>query len=413
MSFQPMISHQAYFEFLAGSDRNAPAWDPVLAGLGVLRLIDSRVSDESPGTTDWASLESTRSAVAALNEGDPIRSILFTLIDAVAGGNIQREVIGRGLLAYGRALNFEGRWALACDVLGAADRIAGAPHNARISIESSIALGAASRRMGDWDTSAHAYARAAHLADTLGDNAATLLVEIGRATTHMVRGNLPAAESMLESAIGQARASGLNDVLGRGLHLRATIAIQREAYADAARVGYEALEVMTDLTARDGLISDIAAAFAGLGLRDAARDGYLIVAATAQSQWVRWQATLNLMELAALDDREADFDAYAREMGSAPLDPRLRAHYYVFLGAGQQRFGKDAEAEMSFAEGLAVAEKNQFHQIAHEATIALASLKSHEAPRRALVTPPADVPLSLRKIALELSDLREAAMSSP
>lgn len=407
-----MISHQAYFEFLAGSDQNAPPWHPVLAGLAVLRLIDLRVGGESRAR-DWGSLESTRSAATALSEGDPVRAILLQLVDAVASDDIKREAIGRGLLAYGRALNFEGRWSLACDVFNTADRIAGAPDDARISIESNIALGAASRRMGDWDTSAHAYARAAHLADTLGDNAAALLVEIGRATTHMVRGNLPAAESMLESAIGQARASGLNDVLGRGLHLRATIAIQREAYADAARVGYEALEVMTDLTARDGLISDIAAAFAGLGLRDAARDGYLIVAATAQSQWVRWQATLNLMELAALDDREADFDAYTREMASAPLDPRLRAHYYVFLGAGQQRFGKDAEAEASFAEGLAVAEKNQFHQIAHEATIALASLKSHEAPGRALVAPPADVPLSLRKIALELSDLREAAMSSP
>lgn len=408
-----MISHQAYFEFLAGSDQNAPAWHPSVAGLAVLRLIDSRLVGESGGTSDWASLESARSAVTALNEGDPVRAILLQLIDAVAGDEIPREAIGRGLLGYGRALNFEGQWALACDVFATADRIAGAPDEARISIESNIALGAASRRMGDWDTSAHAYARAAHLADTLGDESAALLVEVGRATTHMVRGNLPAAESMLECVINQARAGGLNDVLGRALHLRASIAHLMGEYADAVRAGYEALEVMTDLTARDGLISDIAAAFGGLGLRDAARDGYLIVVATAQSQWVRWQATLNLMELAALDDREMDFDAYAREMESAPLDPKLRAHYYLFLGTGQQRLGKDAEAEASFAEGLAVAEKNQLHQIAHEATIALESLKSHAAPRRELVTPAGEVPLSLRKIASELSDLREAAMSSP
>jgi hypothetical protein len=353
-----MINHQAYFEFLAGSDRNAPAWQPVLAGLAVLRLIDRRSGDASASTADWASLESTRCAVTALNEGDPVRSILLQLIDAVAGDEIRREVVGRGLLAYGRALNFEGRWALACDVFAAADRIAGAPDNARISIESNIAFGAASRRMGDWDASAHAYARAAHLADAVGDKSAALHVEVGRATTHMVRGNLPPAESILDDVIEQARAEGLNDMLGRALHSRASVAHHKGAYAEAVGIGYEGLEVMTDLTQRDGLMSDIAAGFAGLGLRDAARDGYLIVAATAQSQWVRWQATLNLMELAALDDREADFTAYAREMENAPLDPRLRGHYYLFLGAGQQRFGKDGEAEASLDEGLLVVYNN-------------------------------------------------------
>jgi hypothetical protein len=184
------------------------------------------------------------------------------------------------------------------------------------------------------------------------------------------------------------------------------------AYADAVRIGYDGLAVMTDLTQRDGLLSDIAAAFGGLGLNDAARDGYLIVAATAQSQWVRWQATLNLMELAALDDREADFDAYACELADAALDPKLRATYYLYLGVGQQRFGKDDDAETSLAEGLAVAERNQLHQLAHEATVALATLKTHAAPRREFIMPPAEVPLSLRKIASELSDLREAAMSS-
>jgi len=408
-----MISHQAYFEFLAGSDQNAPAWNPVLAGLAVLRLIDSRIDDKSPVAMDWASLESTRSSVAGISAGDPVRAILLQLIGAVAGDEISRETVCRGLLAYGRALNFEGRWALACDVFAGADKIARAPEHARISIEANIALGAASRRMSDWDTSAHAYARAAHLADTVGDNAGALHVEVGRATTHMVRGNLPTAESMLDGVIEEARTRELTDVLGRALHSRVAVAHQKGEYAEAIRVGHQALEVMTDPTQRDGLMSDIAAAFGGLGLHDAARDGYLIVAATAQSQWVRWQATLNLMELAALDEREADFNEYAREMADAPLDPRLRANYYLYLGAGQQRFGRNDEAEVSIAEGLAIAEKHQLHQLTHEATTALTGLRKHEVPRRTLITPPAEIPLSLRKIASELSELREAAMSSP
>lgn len=408
-----MMSHQAYFEFLAGSDQHAPAWHPVLGGLAVLRLIDSRLGGEPGGTSNWASCESAKSAVMSVREGDPARAILLQLVDAVASDEVKLEAIGRGLIAYGRALNFEGRWGLACDVFGTADRIAGAPHNVPISIESNIALGAAARRMTDWEKSANAYSRAYHLAETITDRSSVLLVQEGRATTHMVHGNLPAAESTIKEVIEEARSAGFTNVLGRALHSRMIIRYQRREYAEAVRLGHEALEVMTDPTARDGVISDIAAAFGGLGMNEAARDGYLIVASTAQVQWVRWQATINLMELAALDDREADFLAYARELEHAQLDPRLRAHYYIYLGTGQQRFGNYVEAETSITEGLSVAEKNQLHQIAHEATVALATLKSHAASKRALIAPPTEVPLFLREIASELSDLRKAAMSSP
>lgn len=406
-----MIKHQAFFEFLAGSDQNTFDWHPVLAGLAVLRLVDSSVGAE-PSRKDWASIESVRSAVTSLSEGDSVRAVLLQLVDAMGEDEIHLEAVGRGLLAYGRVLNFLGRWTLACDVFATADIVAGALGNSRISIESNIALGAASRRMADWDASANAYAQAAHLASVAGDKAGALQVEVGLATTQMVRGNLATAESLLDGVIEQVRTAGSNDVLGLALHGRATVALLKGAYADAVSLGYEALEAMGNLTARDALLSDIAAAFAGMGLRDSARDSYLIVAATAQSQWVRWQATLNLMELAALDGRDADFDAYAREAKAAQLDPRLRAYYFLYLGVGQQRFGRDAEADASLAEALAFSEKNQLHQIAHEASAAMTALRSRETSRQVAAMAPADMPPSLRRIASELSSLRQAATNS-
>jgi tetratricopeptide (TPR) repeat protein len=408
-----MIKHQSFFEFLSGADQEAPVWQPVLAGLAVLRMIDSRIAHDRAGDTDWGSVESVKSAVNAISDGNPVRAILLQLIAAVSGTEIQRGTVGRCLIAYGRALDFVGQWTLAGDVFATADAIAGEPADARISIESNIALGAASRLMGDWDTSEHAYARAAYVADTIGDTAALFQVEVGRANTQMLRGNLSVAESMLDEVIEQTRASGANDVLGRALLSRASVAHLRGAYADAVRIGYEALETTTNPTARDTILSDIAAAFAGLGLREPARDSYLIVAGTAQSQWVRWQATLNLMELAGLEGREADFDAYAREMKAAPLDPRLRAYYFMFLSAGQQRFGRGTEAEASLAEALRFAERNQLHQIAHEASVAIAELESSEVPRGESVTAQAEIEPSLRWIASELSSLREAATGSP
>ena len=162
------------------------------------------------------------------------------------------------------------------------------------------------------------------------------------------------------------------------------------------------------------ILSDIAAAFAGMGMHDAARDGYLIVAVTAQSQWVRWQASLNLMELAALDGRESDFDAYARELEIAPLAPRLRAYYFMFLGGGQQRFGRQEEARASLAQGLEFATRNQLHQVAHEAQVAMVELDLRVGTRGKQVVVPEEVPSDVRHVASALSDLlREAAASSP
>ncbi|HYN82343.1 MAG TPA: hypothetical protein VES88_12635 [Gemmatimonadaceae bacterium] len=412
-----MIKHQAYFDFLAGSDAGAPEWQPVLAGLATLRLIDARIDvDESHRERDWASFESVRHVVSAVNVGDPVRAILLRLIETVNQDDIPREDVGQALLSYGRALNFAGRWALACDAFSSADRIAAAPLIPRLSVDANIAHGAAARKMGDWSASADAYARAAHIATTIGDSAGALQVDVGVANNHMARGNLPAAELLLDNVIEKARASGFDEVLGLSLHSRASVAHLKGRYADAVRLGHEALEATSNLTARDGILSDIAAAFAGMGMRDAARDGYLIVAVAAQSQWVRWQAALNLMELAAIDGREADFDAYARELEAAPLAPRLRAYYFIYLSAGQQKFGRNAKAEASLAEGLEFAHKNQLHQIAHEAQGAIAELESRAGGRAEPVVPPvnAEMPSNVSYVATALSNLlREAAASSP
>jgi tetratricopeptide (TPR) repeat protein len=410
-----MVKHQAYFDFLAGSDQSAPDWQPVLAGLAVLRLIDSRLDGgEPPNDADWASFESVRHVVSDVRLGDPVRAILLGVIDTVNQQKISRENLGQGLLSYGRVLSFAGLYALASDVFASADRAAGAPANPWLSVEANIARGSAAKKMVDWAASADAYARAAHIANTVGDMPGLLRVDVGVANNHFARGNLPSAESLLDNVIEKAGAAGFKDVLGLALHSRASVSHLRGEYADAVRLGHEALEATTNLTSRDGILSDIAAAFAGMGMHDAARDGYLIVAVTAQSQWVRWQASLNLMELAALDGRESDFDAYARELEIAPLAPRLRAYYFMFLSAGQQAFGRPEEAKASLAEGLEFATRNQLHQVAHEAQVAMAELDLRVGTRARQVVAPEEVPSNVRYVATALSDLlREAAASSP
>jgi hypothetical protein len=146
-------------------------------------------------------------------------------------------------------------------------------------------------------------------------------------------------------------------------------------------------------------------------MNDAARDGYLIVSVTAQSQWVRCQATINLMELAAIEDDEAEFNGRATELEAMPLDPRQIGVFHLFRGQGLRRFGKMEDAEASVEKAIAIAEANQLHKLAHEAEVAMAELRSQETSRRVTVTPPSDIDPSLRWIVSELSSMRESVMS--
>jgi hypothetical protein len=107
----------------------------------------------------------------------------------------------------------------------------------------------------------------------------------------------------------------------------------------------------------------------------------LIVAATAQDQWVRWQATLNLMELASIDGMQEAFDSYASELAGASLSPTWRAYFYLYLGQGHERFGRYELAVESLNEAVAFATTHQFHRVAFEAEQSLAAIASGERKR--------------------------------
>ena len=72
---------------------------------------------------------------------------------------------------------------------------------------------------------------------------------------------------------------------------------------------------------RDRILADIATGFLSLGLFDVARDAYLVLVATAQDQYVRWTAGLNLMEIAGRQGVEPLFDRYRRDFKDAELPP--------------------------------------------------------------------------------------------
>jgi len=406
-----MIRHQVYFDTLGSMKEDSASWRSVFAGLSVLRLVDAYVDAGSPiNPADWAHLHSVRTAIEAVSEGDPVRGVLTTVLEEATKRSAIDETVCRSLLAYGRALDYEASWGLATDVFSTVAKLARPEKNPRFAVEAHVAVGGAARRNGDWETSARAYSQAAYIADTLGDRPGTLTVQIGIANTYMAKGNLPQARSILDDVLVQAREQALSEVQADALHAGAALAQRQGASTEGVKLAYEALSLTANPASRDFMLEDIAAMFTEIGLRDSARDAHLILTATAQSKWVRWQATINLMELASLDGMEGVFDAYTSELRKAPMGTWLKSHFLLFLGEGLERFGRYEAAEQALEEAVAFTSANQIHSVTFRAEAILGAVRARS--RRPASAPMfAQVPQEVLAAAHAISELRKAALT--
>jgi tetratricopeptide (TPR) repeat protein len=407
-----MIRHQVYFDTLGSMKEDSASWRSVFAGLSVLRLLDAYADAGSPITAaDWAQLHSVRMALEAVNEGDPVRGVLTTVLEEASKRGAIDEIVCRALLSYGRILDYEASWGLATDVFSTVAKLARPEKNARFAVEAHIAVGGSARRNGEWEVSARAYSQAAYIADTLGDRPGVLTVQVGIANTYLAKGNLPQAEIILDDVIVQARDQDLPEIQGMALHSRAAIAQRRGEHAEGVKLGYEALNLCATPAARDAVLADIAAGLSELGMLQPARDANMILAGTSQAQWVRWQATINLMELAARDGAEDAFESYASELAEAKLSPTHKAYFLMFRGEGLNHFGKHEAADEMLRAAVAFASDSQLHQIAFEAEAALSRLhvSLREASREESRRVPTTWAPDLSHVAVGLSHLREAA----
>lgn len=411
-----MIRHQVYFDVLGSMKEDTASWRSVVAGLSVLRLVDSYL-DGDPGTNPahWAQLHAVRSTIESVNEGDPVRGALANIVDEISTRRTLDDTICRSLLSYGRVLDYGASWGLAIDVFSTVAKVVKPERNGRLAVEANIAIGGSARRNGDWEISARAYSQAAFIADTLGDRSGVLTVQVGIANTYLAKGNLPQAQTILDDVLTQARDQELKEVESVALHSRATLAHKRGEYAEGVKLAYEALNLTTNPSARDLVLGDVAAALSGLGIFDSARDAYLILEATTQVQWVRGQATINLMEIAAREGMEQEFDRLYSELASAKLSPMHRADFLLYRGEGLALFGRGDAAEETLRDASAFASANEFHQIAFAAENALTTLRVNRARGGSFTPAPnskVKIDHDLGIVVEGLAQLREAASAA-
>ena len=404
---EPSIRHLPYFEALAEMDEADAEWRATSAGLVVLRLIDAWLEEGTHvAAPDSWGMRAVRESVSGVMSGSAVRSILIGILDAMETAAVPALApIAPRLMAYARALDFAGKWHLAADVFRTIVAHVHPAEDADVAIDANLRIGYCARMLGDLDGAAAAYAQAGAIAESVGDMVKVLYSQIGAANIAKARGNLPHAEEILDRTYERATASQLPEVGAMALHDRSTIAHARGDYERAIRLAYQALGATTKPTGRDRLLADIAGSFMELGVRSAARDALLVLAATAQEQFSRWSASLLLLEIAALDGRETVFDQYRRELASAPLPTFLEAEFHLYTGRSYQHLDRPEAARAALKRAVEVATRYQYNQILFMAEQQLRELE--RGSRRGAGPATASMPSEhIRHVADALSDMR-------
>jgi tetratricopeptide (TPR) repeat protein len=360
------LRHAPYFAELASLDERDPWWRAVSGGLVLLRLIDAWITDGATVVAaDAWGVRSVEAAIEEMPDGMPARAILGSILGALRrsrGGDM--HLVAPRLMAYARSLDLDAKWALAADVYQTVIAHAHPVDESDVVVSAHLRLAFCHRSLGALDEASESYATASAIANDSDDMFGILRAQIGSAKIAIERGNMPRAELLLDDVIERAATDeGLIDVHAMALQDRAGVAFFRGRYDLAVQLAYHSLELTRDPVDRDRLLSDIALAFTRLGVRSAARDAYLVVEATAQEQYQRWAASMNLMELAALEGAMPVFERYRRSLAGMPFPPSLQAQFHLQSAEGYEALSEYGSAVNASYRARDVARQYGFHQV--------------------------------------------------
>ena len=407
---QRTLRYLAFFEAIADLEDEGPLWHSLSAGLVTLRLVDGWLArgGSEIGADQWA-IQAVRQQIDGMPVTDPARAILEGIVGEVERpGAASPARIAPRLMAYGRSLDFSGRWALAAELFATVLDYIDPVGDSDLAIAAQFRLAFCRRVLGQLDAAEQDYATAGRMAANVGDAGNTLRSSIGLAKVAMARGNLPLAERMLDEVVVKAAAAELRPLRALALHDRANVAIMREEHERAIGMLNEALPDIGAASSRDRVIADIALGFLRLGVHSAARDAFLVVATTAEEQFSRWSATINLLHLATLDEMELAFEQYRRQLASEPMGPELAAQYHYSLGMGLRRFGRTEQAREALREGIRLAEEHGLNVELFRLERELEALERGDAAeRRRCLAPPA----SIEGVAVAMREMKEAALA--
>jgi len=414
------LPHLAYLEALAECEEGTPRWHALTAGYAALQLFDLWVEHDC-GVIPPSELElrRVRKRLARVEVGDPIRRCLTHLVEvmereAPPRGSEEERLrsyeAGRILAAYGKLLQYESSWSLSRDVHETLIDFSRRADDEERLLDSMLMVAFCHRMLGQLDDAREAYTVLRQTATELESEQYLLLSELGYAKIAIQRGNLPAAAGMLDRILDNTQGAEHALVRSKALMDRARVATQLGDLTMATVLGHQALECSTEPADRERILINIGVNLAHMGLRDEARDAYLVAGASAQDATVRWLAQINLMELAYLDLRETTFEQYRRTLVDVELPPYMAAVYQEAQGYGFSVFKRYDEAEVAFRRMLDVAERHGLNEFIVKAERALGDVASVIPPLAVSHAPePAPRRPDLTVVTESLSKMRELA----
>jgi tetratricopeptide (TPR) repeat protein len=398
--------HLPFFAELAGLEDGDREWRSVSAGLVVLRLVDAWIEEGAAAVAaDGWGIRAVDAAIEEMPAGMPARAILRTIVDALkTSATSDLHAIAPRLMAYARSLDLDAKWALAADVYETVIAHVHPVEEADVAIAAHLRLAYCQRSMGALDDAAGTYDAASALASEVDDLFGILRAQIGAAKIALARGNMPMAEHLLEDTIERAATrEDLVDVHAMALQDRADVAYHRGRYDLSVELAYASLELTRDPVNRDRLLGGIAGAFYMLGVRSAARDAYLIIEATTQEEYLRWSATINLMEIAARDGSMPLFERYRRSLATMPFPPTMEAQFHLQTAESYEALSLPDAAMQAARRARAVAHTYGFNKVAFAAEELLERKGRGD---RVPSAPDAPMPESLREIASTIGEMR-------
>ena len=376
----PALPHLVFYETLAALDESHPLWEETVAGLLALRLYDTWCERSALGESlePWE-IAGVTSQVETLPAARTVRAPLRALVRAAESADQTPTAALSHLAAYARALHFGAHWLLAADVFTTIlGRARGAP--GEVLFTAAFHRGYCYRMAGMLDHAAASYNEGRLIAVSCDNEAGVLEADFSHAKLALHRGNLPAAEALLDSVIASADAPACRHVLARALHDRGQVAARRGRPDDAVTYVYRAYALYESESDRDRALGDVAGALAEAGYHDAAWDARLVIQATAQEQETRWSATVNLIELAAWRGDRRLFEQFIRELDGVALPPWLAGYYHLHAGAGYHQFGEQTAAGRALREAVAVAVRHELHEVRMKADDLLTAVERSPSP---------------------------------
>lgn len=341
----------AYFRALADApNEQDPTWRSTLAGLVAMRLIDAWATEEP---LPDAGLRALERAINMMDVDAPERAPLGGLRGALTAEENGRagdesQVLER-THEYAESLWLTAEWALASDSCRTIIRHARTPSEQAIVPSAYSRLGHCLLVRGRQDAAIEAFQTGRSIASSHGDMRSDLTLRIAETTVEVQRGRYAAAECILDEVIADATFAGLTQVRARAIHDRGVIAFKRGDAARALTLYFRALDEYGTHAGADRVLADISLAVLEIGYLEIAREVLQKLEQDSIESLQRWTATVNLMRIAALDDKELVFDEYRRKLTRLNLPVRLRAYYKLFAAQGWIRFGQPLLARRELA----------------------------------------------------------------